>query len=164
VAVSGEDAYAAGWRYQPAGGGYRYDFAVAKYGADGALDPGFSGDGRATADFGDLITARSDDLARAVSVTQPDGKVLVAGYGYSPYAGSAAAPVARFNPDGTLDASFGDGGRAAVDGVGEFRSLAVLPGGKVTFDVTGEAGDWAFHCHMLYHMHAGMFQVFKVRA
>ena len=44
------------------------------------------------------------------------------------------------------------------------HTVNVLPGGKVTFDVTGEAGDWAFHCHMLYHMHAGMFQVFAVRA
>jgi CopA family copper-resistance protein len=43
------------------------------------------------------------------------------------------------------------------------HTVNVLPGGKVTFDVTGEEGDWAFHCHMLYHMHAGMFQVFKVR-
>jgi len=43
------------------------------------------------------------------------------------------------------------------------HTVNVLPGGKVTFDVTGEAGDWAFHCHMLFHMHAGMFQVFTVR-
>ena len=44
------------------------------------------------------------------------------------------------------------------------HTVNVAPGGKVSFDVTAEAGDWAFHCHMLYHMHAGMFQVFKVRA
>ncbi len=25
-------------------------------------------------------------------------------------------------------------------------------------------GDWAFHCHLLYHMHAGMMQVVTVRA
>ncbi|WP_309646536.1 copper resistance system multicopper oxidase [Phenylobacterium sp.] len=43
------------------------------------------------------------------------------------------------------------------------HTVNVAPGGKVTFDLTAEAGDWAFHCHMLYHMHAGMFQVFKVR-
>jgi FtsP/CotA-like multicopper oxidase with cupredoxin domain len=43
------------------------------------------------------------------------------------------------------------------------HTVNVAPGGKVSFDVTAEAGDWAFHCHMLYHMHAGMFQVFKVR-
>ena len=43
------------------------------------------------------------------------------------------------------------------------HTVAVLPGGKVSWDFTAEAGDWAFHCHMLYHMHAGMFQVFSVR-
>ena len=43
------------------------------------------------------------------------------------------------------------------------HTVIVLPGGKVSWDFTAEAGDWAFHCHMLYHMHAGMFQVFSVR-
>ncbi|KSB90461.1 copper-binding protein [Caulobacter vibrioides] len=43
------------------------------------------------------------------------------------------------------------------------HTVIVLPGGRATFDFTAETGDWAFHCHMLYHMHAGMFQVFSVR-
>jgi FtsP/CotA-like multicopper oxidase with cupredoxin domain len=44
------------------------------------------------------------------------------------------------------------------------HTVTVLPGGKVTFDVTMDApGDWALHCHMLYHMHAGMFRVVTVR-
>jgi CopA family copper-resistance protein len=44
------------------------------------------------------------------------------------------------------------------------HTVNVLPGGKVTFDLTADApGDWAFHCHMLYHMHAGMFRVVTVR-
>jgi CopA family copper-resistance protein len=43
------------------------------------------------------------------------------------------------------------------------HTVTVLPGGKVSWDFTAEPGDWAFHCHMLYHMHAGMFQVFAVR-
>ena len=43
------------------------------------------------------------------------------------------------------------------------HTVLVLPGGKVSFDFTPEVGDWAFHCHMLYHMHSGMFQVFAVR-
>ncbi|MGR4863544.1 copper resistance system multicopper oxidase [Caulobacter sp. LARHSG274] len=43
------------------------------------------------------------------------------------------------------------------------HTVLVAPGGKVSFDFTAEPGDWAFHCHMLYHMHAGMFQVFAVR-
>jgi len=43
------------------------------------------------------------------------------------------------------------------------HTVLVLPGGKVSFDFTPEVGDWAFHCHMAYHMHSGMFQVFAVR-
>jgi CopA family copper-resistance protein len=43
------------------------------------------------------------------------------------------------------------------------HTVIVAPGGIVQADFTAEQGDWAFHCHMLYHMHAGMFQVFSVR-
>jgi len=45
------------------------------------------------------------------------------------------------------------------------HTVIVQPGGKVTFDLTADAvGDWAFHCHLLYHMHAGMMRVVSVRA
>ncbi|MGE4324011.1 MAG: copper resistance system multicopper oxidase [Sphingobium sp.] len=45
------------------------------------------------------------------------------------------------------------------------HTVNVLPGGIVRFDLTADAlGDWAFHCHMLLHMHAGMFRVVTVRA
>ena len=44
------------------------------------------------------------------------------------------------------------------------HTMVVQPGGKATFDLTAnEPGDWAFHCHLLYHMHAGMMQVVTVR-
>ncbi len=44
------------------------------------------------------------------------------------------------------------------------HTVQVQPGGTVTFDVTTDAvGDWAFHCHLLYHMHAGMMQIVSVR-
>ncbi|MEE4200947.1 copper resistance system multicopper oxidase, partial [Erythrobacter sp.] len=44
------------------------------------------------------------------------------------------------------------------------HTMVVQPGGTATFDVTAnEPGDWAFHCHLLYHMHAGMMQVVTVR-
>jgi CopA family copper-resistance protein len=44
------------------------------------------------------------------------------------------------------------------------HTVNVLPGGKVSFDLTADAlGDWAFHCHMLLHMHSGMFRVVTVR-
>ena len=44
------------------------------------------------------------------------------------------------------------------------HTVNVLPGGKVSFDLTADGlGDWAFHCHMLLHMMAGMFRVVTVR-
>lgn len=45
---------------------------------------------------------------------------------------------------------------------GEFQvrkhTMLVHPAQKISFDVTGEAGRWAWHCHLLYHMEAGMFR------
>ena len=44
------------------------------------------------------------------------------------------------------------------------HTVIVQPGGKVSWDFTADAvGDWAFHCHLLYHMHAGMMRVVSVR-
>ena len=44
------------------------------------------------------------------------------------------------------------------------HTVNVPPGGKVSFDVTADAfGDWAFHCHNLYHMTAGMMRVVSIR-
>jgi CopA family copper-resistance protein len=44
------------------------------------------------------------------------------------------------------------------------HTVRVLPGGFVDLDLTADApGDWAFHCHLLYHMHAGMMRVVTVR-
>jgi FtsP/CotA-like multicopper oxidase with cupredoxin domain len=38
------------------------------------------------------------------------------------------------------------------------HTFLVQPAQKVSFDVTGEAGRWAWHCHLLYHMESGMFR------
>ncbi len=44
------------------------------------------------------------------------------------------------------------------------HTINVKPGEKLSVDITADAlGDWAFHCHLLYHMHAGMMQVVSVR-
>ena len=44
------------------------------------------------------------------------------------------------------------------------HTVDVLPGGLVDLDLTADApGDWAFHCHLLFHMHAGMMRVVTVR-
>ena len=44
------------------------------------------------------------------------------------------------------------------------HTVLVQPGGIASFDFTADAlGDWAFHCPLLYHMHAGMMRVVSVR-
>jgi len=44
------------------------------------------------------------------------------------------------------------------------HTVIVQPGGMVTWDLTANAvGDWAFHCHLLYHMMAGMMRTVSVR-
>ncbi len=41
--------------------------------------------------------------------------------------------------------------------------VIVQPGASAQFDLTADApGDWAFHCHLLYHMHGGMMQTVTV--
>jgi FtsP/CotA-like multicopper oxidase with cupredoxin domain len=43
------------------------------------------------------------------------------------------------------------------------HTVLVQPGEKLPVLITPvESGDWAFHCHLLYHMDAGMFQVVRV--
>ncbi|HEY9018621.1 copper resistance system multicopper oxidase [Thiomicrospira sp.] len=43
------------------------------------------------------------------------------------------------------------------------HTIVVQPGAKISYRVTMDArGDWAFHCHMLYHM-MGMFRRVQIR-
>ena len=53
------------------------------------------------------------------------------------------------------------------NGNGDLRprkhTILIKPGEKVSSLITpDEAGDWAFHCHLLFHMKAGMFRVVSV--
>ena len=50
-----------------------------------------------------------------------------------------------------------------LDARGDFRvrkhTLTVQPGQRIAYEVTADAlGSWAYHCHLLYHMEAGMFR------
>lgn len=53
------------------------------------------------------------------------------------------------------------------DGAVRFRkhTINVQPGQQVSYRVTADAiGKWAYHCHLLYHMEAGMFREVRVDA
>jgi uncharacterized delta-60 repeat protein len=84
------------------------DFAVARYNNDGSLDSGFGTGGRVTTDF----AARSD-VGSAITI-QPDGKILVAGAADMASTNFDFALV-RYNSDGSLDSSFGAGGKVTTD-------------------------------------------------
>ncbi|MDX1385315.1 MAG: multicopper oxidase domain-containing protein, partial [Thermoanaerobaculia bacterium] len=44
------------------------------------------------------------------------------------------------------------------------HTVVLKPADRVSVDITPEVvGDWAFHCHLLYHMHAGMMHTVAVR-
>ena len=43
------------------------------------------------------------------------------------------------------------------------HTISVKPNEKVSLLISADApGQWAFHCHLLYHMEAGMFRVVEV--
>lgn len=81
------------------------DFAVMRFNANGSLDTTFSGDGIATVDF-----MASNDYAYGVAI-QSDGKIVVVGDAENPVAFLTQLGVVRLNADGTLDTSFGTGGK-----------------------------------------------------
>lgn len=84
---------------------------------DGALDITFGTDGLVLTDIG-LI-----DLAQA-AVLQPDGKIIVAGY--TGDIGIYSFLLARYNADGSLDPTFGDGGITLTSlGAGESLCNAI---------------------------------------
>src|SRR6266536_6144139 len=98
------------------------DFALARYNADGSLDPSFGSGGKVTTDFGGF------DLALGVAL-QSDGKIVAAGQGGS----SFDFALARYNADGSLDTSFGSGGKVTTD-FGVFdaaTAVAIQRDGKI---------------------------------
>jgi uncharacterized delta-60 repeat protein len=102
-------------------------FSLARYMPDGVLDPSFGADGKVTASF-----SRGESQAYGVKV-QPDGKIVVAGYAGGGTAGAFA--LARYMPDGSLDTSFGTGGKVVTDVNDTFRdaafALAIQADGKI---------------------------------
>jgi uncharacterized delta-60 repeat protein len=103
IVLSGQTNTSAGW-----------DFAVYRYNPDGTRDITFDGDGIATA------SQTADDYAFGMTL-QPDGKIIVVGYGTI---NAFDFLVARFNSDGSLDTSFDNDG-LVYSYLGNFLSVAL---------------------------------------
>ena len=100
---------------------------------DGSLDTGFGSGGTTTVAFGSL----ANPLGGAAR--QPDGKIVIAGYTQD---GEDVA-VARLNANGSLDATFGAGGKATVDfGAATFgNAVALAPNGRIVVAGQKTGGD-----------------------
>ena len=85
-----------------------YTARAAGANAQASLDPSFGNAGEIVQNF-DGFTA---DYIRTLTVLQPDGKVLVAGYIQG---GTTRVALARYNTDGSLDQSFGTGGTVITE-------------------------------------------------
>jgi uncharacterized delta-60 repeat protein len=103
-----------------------YDFAVARLNADGSLDTSFGSSGKTVFSFG---TGFTSDRARGVAIDS-GGHIVVAGYTDAYYfslnRGTDFA-VARLNADGSLDTSFGSGGKTTITYPG-YQSIDVAAG------------------------------------
>lgn len=83
------------------------DFAVARFGQDGSLDASFGIGGKVTTDFG------GTDSAKAV-VVQANGRVVVGGATGQKGTSKGSWALARYGLDGSLDPSFGGGGKVVT--------------------------------------------------
>src|SRR5256886_4483411 len=99
------------------------DFAVARYNPDGTLDKTFGVGGKVQTDFPDLAAVASS------VVIQPDGKIVVAGGAFPLFTFAGDFKVVRYNSNGSLDTSFGDGGIVTT----------TFPEGSYAFDVALQA-------------------------
>ena len=95
------------------------DFAVARYNTDGTLDTTFGAGGRVRTDFPGLAAVPSS------VVIQHDGKIVVAGGAFPLFTFLGNFEVVRYNPNGSLDRSFGNGGIVTTN----------FPQGSYAFDV-----------------------------
>lgn len=82
-------------------GNSRWEFGVFRYTPAGALDPSFGQGGWSATDIGTF------EVAHAVAL-QRDGRIVVGGAGDCPLAMCFA--LVRYNPDGSVDLTFGTGG------------------------------------------------------
>jgi uncharacterized delta-60 repeat protein len=129
----------------PPGG--TFEFAVARFNANGSVDSSFGTGGTVSTEFFAPPLQGAQEFALAVLV-QPDGKILVAGsarQGQNRFAPIQGA-IARFNPDGSLDPTFGTGGKVLSTSHGAITALGldaagdifVLPG-LAEFSPSGQA-------------------------
>lgn len=103
-------------------------FVLVRYNSDGTLDNSFDSDGRVTTNFDGFY-----DQCRSIAI-QNDGKIIVAGLTMIGNFFEYDFAIARYNSDGTLDNTFGSGGKvitAIGNGNDVGLSVALQSDGKI---------------------------------
>ena len=110
-----------------AGGVFVMDITLARFNADGRIDLPFgtSGTGQLTTDIDGLANSGGN------IVLQPNGAIVVSGKPPCSQAQCNHTDVARYNANGTPDASFGSGGKRSLPGVDVGQGLALQADGKL---------------------------------
>jgi uncharacterized delta-60 repeat protein len=87
--------------YAHTGGPVTRNFAIARLNPNGTLDATFNVDGKQMTNFG------GNDTANGLAL-QSDGKIVVVGEKHNLTTLLSSFAIARYNPNGTLDNTFGD--------------------------------------------------------
>jgi uncharacterized delta-60 repeat protein len=135
------------------------DFACVRFTADGTLDSSFGTNGAFVTDF-----AGRNDEANALAI-QLDGKIILGGVAdRTAVGGTIDMAVNRYNVDGSLDSSFGSGGKALVDYAGTTDvafALALQNDGKIVLaGGAGNAGNVPNFALARFNTNGGLDQTF----
>ena len=106
------------------------NLAIVRYNVDGGLDTKFGSKGTVITSFAGGSTTPTAEYVRGEFI-QPDGKIVVAGTVLPGSPATTSVALARFNPDGSLDTSFGNAGKVSTP-------HAAIPGSYV--DPAGKYG------------------------
>lgn len=100
-------------------------FAITRYNTNGSLDNTFDEDGKVMTSFGTEAEISS-------IVIQADGKIVAGGYMYND--STRVFAMARYNSNGTLDITFGNGGKitTAIGNIDdEIKAVCLQADGKI---------------------------------
>jgi len=109
--------------------GQKY-FALTRYNTDGSLDQSFGEFGRVVTDFNPNVP-NEGAFSGAI---QPDGKIIAAGYVSIISPGEGYFAMVRYNTNGSIDTTFGNGGRvttAVIQHINEIRDIDIGPDGRI---------------------------------
>jgi len=117
------------------------EYFIVRYNPNGSRDFSFGLEGIVHQHYSSRISE-----GRAIAI-QPDGKIVVGGYDWNATSDPRRRALARHNPNGSVDTTFGSSG-IVIGSAGGFGKLIIQPGGKILAVGIGESGSVAQRFNM----------------